>query len=84
MLQIHMLIALSLSLSATKSENCPPIIYGDNETTTIREGVLMNLNQEGPSDGECEMGNKWLVLGEQHGMPNKCVCLNIPQGAGMI
>lgn len=82
MLQVLMLIAISLSV--TKSENCPPIIYGDNETTTIAEGVLMNLNQEGPSDGECEMGNKWLVLGEPHGMSNKCVCLNIPQGSGMI
>ncbi|CRK87081.1 CLUMA_CG000931, isoform A [Clunio marinus] len=58
---------------------CPDIISFD-PITPIQQIAIDNLRRNGPSDGVCISGDKWIIDGTQFDLPSKCVCLDIPQG----
>ncbi|CRK87079.1 CLUMA_CG000914, isoform A [Clunio marinus] len=52
--------------------------------TPIEEIIMKVLTRDGPSDGVCLTGDKWIMNGTQFGLPSKCICYNIPKGTDMI
>lgn len=49
-----------------------------NGNETIDELILFNLNKEGHSDGICVTKDKWILNGEDFGLPTQCFCVEIP------
>lgn len=82
----HLLALISVLVfltSVTKGEICPDAKWG-TPTSTLGELVRLNLEGDGPADGDCGEKDKWIVLGDIFKLPSKCVCLAVPKGEGEV
>lgn len=56
---------------------CPPCRRQLNET--VEQSQRFILEAQGPSDGSCEKGQKWIYYGEDYGLDNNaCCCIPVP------
>ncbi|CRK87080.1 CLUMA_CG000863, isoform A [Clunio marinus] len=74
---------LMISVVSSTEEKCSSICpFNDSFDldTPIEEIIMKVLTRDGPSDGVCLTGDKWIMNGTQFGLPSKCICYNIPKG----
>lgn len=75
------LIVLALSSSEAKQLKwiavCPDCVYRPEDT--FAQYALRYLNGNGPANGTCLKGVKWIHHGKDYGLPNDaCCCLMLP------
>lgn len=73
--------AIFYFVSVVTGELCHDFSWG-TPTMTIKEIVHLNLEINGPADGECGDKDKWNLLGDVFALDSKCVCLDHPKGEG--